>query len=88
MWTIPKVSEVETLMCLSVSQSRLTFCRCRLLSFVFINKNFHSPFTDNQATGSNPSKSVAPAARPKGSVIDLTEDDDDVQGKVGVRLTQ
>ncbi|XP_049427191.1 activating transcription factor 7-interacting protein 1 isoform X2 [Epinephelus fuscoguttatus] len=35
--------------------------------------------TDNQATGSTPSKAVAPAARPKGSVIDLTEDDDDVQ---------
>uniref|UniRef100_A0A3Q1GXN5 Fibronectin type-III domain-containing protein n=1 Tax=Anabas testudineus TaxID=64144 RepID=A0A3Q1GXN5_ANATE len=35
--------------------------------------------TDNQATGSNPSKTAAPAARPKGSVIDLTEDDDDVQ---------
>uniref|UniRef100_A0A3Q3RP43 Activating transcription factor 7 interacting protein n=1 Tax=Mastacembelus armatus TaxID=205130 RepID=A0A3Q3RP43_9TELE len=35
--------------------------------------------TDNQATGSNASKSAAPAARPKGSVIDLTEDDDDVQ---------
>ncbi|XP_034543034.1 activating transcription factor 7-interacting protein 1 isoform X9 [Notolabrus celidotus] len=31
--------------------------------------------TDNQATGSTTSK----AARPKGSVIDLTEDDDDVQ---------
>lgn len=35
--------------------------------------------TDNQATGSTPSKAAAPAARPKGSVIDLTEDDDDVQ---------
>ncbi|KAF3687577.1 Activating transcription factor 7-interacting protein 1 [Channa argus] len=35
--------------------------------------------TDNQATGSNLSKSAAPVARPKGSVIDLTEDDDDVQ---------
>ncbi|XP_035515546.1 activating transcription factor 7-interacting protein 1 isoform X1 [Morone saxatilis] len=35
--------------------------------------------TDNQATGSTPSKAGAPAARPKGSVIDLTEDDDDVQ---------
>nr|XP_019939752.1 PREDICTED: activating transcription factor 7-interacting protein 1-like isoform X1 [Paralichthys olivaceus]XP_019939753.1 PREDICTED: activating transcription factor 7-interacting protein 1-like isoform X1 [Paralichthys olivaceus]XP_019939754.1 PREDICTED: activating transcription factor 7-interacting protein 1-like isoform X1 [Paralichthys olivaceus]XP_019939755.1 PREDICTED: activating transcription factor 7-interacting protein 1-like isoform X1 [Paralichthys olivaceus] len=33
--------------------------------------------TDNQATGATPSK--AAAARPKGSVIDLTEDDDDVQ---------
>ncbi|XP_040891824.1 activating transcription factor 7-interacting protein 1 isoform X2 [Toxotes jaculatrix] len=33
--------------------------------------------TDNQATGSTLSKSAAP--RPKGSVIDLTEDDDDVQ---------
>ncbi|KAM9362864.1 activating transcription factor 7-interacting protein 1 isoform 2-T3 [Symphorus nematophorus] len=36
--------------------------------------------TDNQATGSTPTKAGAPAARPKGSVIDLTEDDDDVQG--------
>ncbi|XP_028998148.1 activating transcription factor 7-interacting protein 1 isoform X2 [Betta splendens] len=35
--------------------------------------------TDNQSTGSNSSKSAASAARPKGSVIDLTEDDDDVQ---------
>ncbi|XP_070834297.1 activating transcription factor 7-interacting protein 1 isoform X1 [Chaetodon trifascialis] len=35
--------------------------------------------TDNQATGSTPTKAAAPAARPKGSVIDLTEDDDDVQ---------
>ncbi|XP_074486406.1 activating transcription factor 7-interacting protein 1 isoform X1 [Sebastes fasciatus] len=35
--------------------------------------------TDNQATGSTPSKAAAPGARPKGSVIDLTEDDDDVQ---------
>ncbi|XP_040001973.1 activating transcription factor 7-interacting protein 1 isoform X1 [Xiphias gladius] len=33
--------------------------------------------TDNQATGAAPSKLTA--ARPKGSVIDLTEDDDDVQ---------
>lgn len=35
--------------------------------------------TDNQATGSTPSKGSASAGRPKGSVIDLTEDDDDVQ---------
>ncbi|XP_034045003.1 activating transcription factor 7-interacting protein 1 isoform X2 [Thalassophryne amazonica] len=35
--------------------------------------------TDNQATGSTSSKVAAPAVRPKGSVIDLTEDDDDVQ---------
>ncbi|XP_041840244.1 activating transcription factor 7-interacting protein 1 isoform X2 [Melanotaenia boesemani] len=35
--------------------------------------------TDNQSSGSNPSKTVGPVARPKGSVIDLTEDDDDVQ---------
>ncbi|XP_041789366.1 activating transcription factor 7-interacting protein 1 isoform X2 [Chelmon rostratus] len=35
--------------------------------------------TDNQATGSAPTKAAVPAARPKGSVIDLTEDDDDVQ---------
>lgn len=41
-----------------------------------------SLFSDNQATGSIPSKAAAPTARPKGSVIDLTEDDDDVQGKV------
>uniref|UniRef100_A0A8C6S8B2 Activating transcription factor 7 interacting protein n=1 Tax=Neogobius melanostomus TaxID=47308 RepID=A0A8C6S8B2_9GOBI len=34
--------------------------------------------TDNQATGSTPSKVAAPSARPKGSVIDLTEEDDDV----------
>ncbi|XP_071329373.1 activating transcription factor 7-interacting protein 1 isoform X2 [Trachinotus anak] len=33
--------------------------------------------TDNQATGATASKSAT--ARPKGSVIDLTEDDDDVQ---------
>ncbi|KAF0037501.1 hypothetical protein F2P81_010375 [Scophthalmus maximus] len=33
--------------------------------------------TDNQATAAAPSK--AAGARPKGSVIDLTEDDDDVQ---------
>ncbi|TKS68065.1 Activating transcription factor 7-interacting protein 1 [Collichthys lucidus] len=36
--------------------------------------------TDNQAASSTPSKAAAPGARPKGSVIDLTEDDDDVQG--------
>ncbi|XP_074521228.1 activating transcription factor 7-interacting protein 1 isoform X2 [Halichoeres trimaculatus] len=35
--------------------------------------------TDNQATGSTPSKTATPGTRPKGSVIDLTEDDDDVQ---------
>ncbi|KAM9454256.1 activating transcription factor 7-interacting protein 1 isoform 3-T6 [Clarias gariepinus] len=35
--------------------------------------------TDNQATHSVPAKSPAQPARPKGSVIDLTEDDDDVQ---------
>ncbi|XP_068607215.1 activating transcription factor 7-interacting protein 1 [Brachionichthys hirsutus] len=35
--------------------------------------------TENQATGSTPSKAATSAARPKGSVIDLTEDDDDVQ---------
>ncbi|TKS68083.1 Activating transcription factor 7-interacting protein 1 [Collichthys lucidus] len=35
--------------------------------------------TDNQAASSTPSKAAAPGARPKGSVIDLTEDDDDVQ---------
>ncbi|KAM9792104.1 activating transcription factor 7-interacting protein 1 [Neosynchiropus ocellatus] len=42
--------------------------------------------TDNQASGASTSKAAAaavataaPAARPKGSVIDLTEDDDDVQ---------
>ncbi|KAF7665088.1 hypothetical protein LDENG_00154510 [Lucifuga dentata] len=35
--------------------------------------------TDNQATGSTPTKAAAPGLRPKGSVIDLTEDDDDVQ---------
>ncbi|XP_036951588.1 activating transcription factor 7-interacting protein 1 isoform X5 [Acanthopagrus latus] len=35
--------------------------------------------TDNQATGSTTAKATAPGARPKGSVIDLTEDDDDVQ---------
>lgn len=34
--------------------------------------------TDNQATGSTSSKVAAPTARPKGSVIDLTEEDDDV----------
>ncbi|XP_029949887.1 activating transcription factor 7-interacting protein 1 [Salarias fasciatus] len=35
--------------------------------------------TDNQATGASSSKAATPTARPKGSVIDLTEDDDDVQ---------
>ncbi|XP_030585254.1 activating transcription factor 7-interacting protein 1 isoform X4 [Archocentrus centrarchus] len=35
--------------------------------------------TDNQVTGTAASKAAAPATRPKGSVIDLTEDDDDVQ---------
>ncbi|KAM6971772.1 activating transcription factor 7-interacting protein 1 [Aplochiton taeniatus] len=35
--------------------------------------------TDNQVTGSTPTKSAVPGSRPKGSVIDLTEDDDDVQ---------
>lgn len=35
--------------------------------------------TDNQAAGSTPSKTATAAVRPKGSVIDLTEDDDDVQ---------
>lgn len=34
--------------------------------------------TDNQATGSTPSKVATPTTRPKGSVIDLTEEDDDV----------
>ena len=43
---------------------------------------FLFPFSDNQATGSTTAKATAPGARPKGSVIDLTEDDDDVQGKV------
>ncbi|KAM3843042.1 uncharacterized protein ACN63O_021716 [Diretmus argenteus] len=36
--------------------------------------------TDNQATGSSPAKTAVPGVRPKGSVIDLTEDDDEVQG--------
>ncbi|XP_056135889.1 activating transcription factor 7-interacting protein 1 isoform X2 [Lampris incognitus] len=35
--------------------------------------------TDNQATGSNPSKTTAQVTRPKGAIIDLTDDDDDVQ---------
>ncbi|KAM3838336.1 uncharacterized protein ACN63O_023069, partial [Diretmus argenteus] len=35
--------------------------------------------TDNQATGSSPAKPGVPGVRPKGSVIDLTEDDDEVQ---------
>ncbi|KAK1802862.1 hypothetical protein P4O66_021388, partial [Electrophorus voltai] len=35
--------------------------------------------TDNQASNSASAKSPAQPARPKGSVIDLTEDDDDVQ---------
>ncbi|KAM4604130.1 activating transcription factor 7-interacting protein 1 isoform 2-T3 [Polymixia lowei] len=35
--------------------------------------------TDNQATSSTPTKTAVAATRPKGSVIDLTEDDDDVQ---------
>ena len=37
--------------------------------------------SDNQATGSTPTKTPVQGPRPKGSVIDLTEDDDDVQGK-------
>lgn len=49
--------------------------------FVIVLQNF-SLFSDNQAAGSTPSKATTPAGRPKGSVIDLTEDDDDdVQGK-------
>ncbi|XP_062865500.1 activating transcription factor 7-interacting protein 1 isoform X2 [Trichomycterus rosablanca] len=35
--------------------------------------------TDNQATHSAPAKTPTQSARPKSSVIDLTEDDDDVQ---------
>ncbi|KAM3843276.1 activating transcription factor 7-interacting protein 1-like [Diretmus argenteus] len=35
--------------------------------------------TDNQATGSSPAKTAVPGVRPKGPVIDLTEDDDEVQ---------
>lgn len=34
--------------------------------------------TDNQATGNTASKVTTPTTRPKGSVIDLTEEDDDV----------
>lgn len=40
-----------------------------------------SRLLDNQAAASTPSKGSPAATRPKGSVIDLTEDDDDVQGK-------
>ncbi|KAM3864756.1 activating transcription factor 7-interacting protein 1-like [Diretmus argenteus] len=36
--------------------------------------------TDNQATGSSPAKPAVSGVHPKGSVIDLTEDDDEVQG--------
>ncbi|XP_076026426.1 activating transcription factor 7-interacting protein 1 isoform X2 [Genypterus blacodes] len=43
--------------------------------------------TDNQATGSTPAKPTAPGPRPKGSVIDLTEDDDDVQGVQNATVT-
>ncbi|KAM4751486.1 activating transcription factor 7-interacting protein 1 isoform 2-T4 [Anableps anableps] len=45
--------------------------------------------TDNQAAATTPSKAAAPPppARPKGSVIDLTEDDDDVQ-VTGVKNAQ
>ncbi|KAM4594008.1 activating transcription factor 7-interacting protein 1 isoform 1-T2 [Fundulus diaphanus] len=45
--------------------------------------------TDNQAPAATPSKAAAPPppARPKGSVIDLTEDDDDVQ-VTGVKNAQ
>ncbi|XP_077381697.1 activating transcription factor 7-interacting protein 1 isoform X2 [Festucalex cinctus] len=35
--------------------------------------------TDNQAAATPPAKPAPPVARPKGAVIDLTEDDDDVQ---------
>lgn len=41
---------------------------------------------DNQAAGSTPSKGSPAATRPKGSVIDLTEDDDDVQGKLKLNI--
>lgn len=51
----------------------------------FLSTFFFSLSSDNQATGSTPSKAATPAARPKGSVIDLTEDDDDVQGKFEVQ---
>lgn len=51
-----------------------------VLNALSLSLFFFSP--DNQAAGSTPSKAATPAARPKGSVIDLTEDDDDdVQGK-------
>uniref|UniRef100_A0A3Q2SVP3 Activating transcription factor 7 interacting protein n=1 Tax=Fundulus heteroclitus TaxID=8078 RepID=A0A3Q2SVP3_FUNHE len=45
--------------------------------------------TDNQTPAATPSKAAAPPppARPKGSVIDLTEDDDDVQ-VTGVKNAQ
>lgn len=55
------------------------------MSLVFLirvpSEYFPSLLLDNQAAGSTPTKATAAAMRPKGSVIDLTEDDDDVQGK-------
>lgn len=47
----------------------------------FFSMCFWHLLIDNQAAGSTPSKGGPAATRPKGSVIDLTEDDDDVQGK-------
>ncbi|KAM3864752.1 activating transcription factor 7-interacting protein 1-like [Diretmus argenteus] len=44
--------------------------------------------TDNQATGSSPAKPAVPGVRPKGSVIDLTEDDDEVQGRLPSEAAQ
>ena len=38
------------------------------------------PFSDNQTPSGTPTKAAVSSPRPKGSVIDLTEDDDDVQG--------
>lgn len=50
------------------------------LIFIIINVFWHL-LLDNQAAGSTPTKGSPATTRPKGSVIDLTEDDDDVQGK-------
>lgn len=53
---------------------------CFEVFFFVISLNQRFLFSsDNQAAGSATPKSAT--TRPKGSVIDLTEDDDDVQGK-------
>ena len=42
--------------------------------------------SDSQAPSSTPSKASVAVGRPRGSVIDLTEDEDHVQGKADQKL--